>query len=137
MGCCIPLGGLLSSLLQRLGCIPGALLTSQSQRGNLPDLLRHCGLQLSQGGTAGSQIRARGIQLRPVVSRAEPDTAGGAEANQQQAGQRDRDHASRDHDSTALARSHSVMRSAWPFVPPLMRRVMAAKSPRSARSFKP
>ncbi len=86
----ILLGGLLSSLLQRPGCIPGALLTSLTQRGNLPDLLRHCGLQLSPGGTAGSQIRARGIQLRPVVSRAEPDTAGGAEADQKQAGQRDR-----------------------------------------------
>ncbi|HBO7485537.1 TPA: hypothetical protein L4899_005904, partial [Pseudomonas aeruginosa] len=61
-----------------------------AQRGNLPDLLCHCGLQLSPGGTAGSQIRARGIQLRPVVPRAEPDTAGGAEADQKQAGQRDR-----------------------------------------------
>ncbi len=90
MGCCIPLGGLLSSLLQRLGCIPGALLTSQSQRGNLPDLLRHCGFQLSPGGSAGNEVRPRGIQLRPVVPRAEPDTAGGTEANQKQAGQRDR-----------------------------------------------
>ncbi len=76
------LGGLLSSLLHRLGCIPGPLLAGHAQRGNLPDLLRHCGLQLSPGGTAGSQIRARGIQLRPVVPRAEPDTAGGAEADQ-------------------------------------------------------
>lgn len=112
MGCCIPLGGLLSSMLHSLRGIPGALLPGQAQRGNLPDLLRHCGLQLSPGGTAGSEIRARGIQLRPVVSRAEPDTAGGAEADQQQAGQHDRDNTGRDHDSTALARSHSARRSA-------------------------
>ncbi len=82
MGCGILLSGLLSSLLQRLGCLPGALLASLTQRGNLPDLLRHCGLQLSPGGTAGDQIRPCGIELRPVVPRAEPDTAGGAEADQ-------------------------------------------------------
>ena len=82
MGCCIVLGSLLSSLLQRLGCLSGALLTSLTQRGNLPDLLRHCALQASPGGTAGDQIRLRSIDLRPVVPRAEPDTAGGAEAEQ-------------------------------------------------------
>lgn len=81
MGCCILLGSLLSALLNRLGRIPSALLAGQSQRGNLPDLLRHCGLQLSPGGTTGSQIRARGIQLRPVVPRTDPDTAGSAETN--------------------------------------------------------
>ncbi|BAQ39326.1 hypothetical protein PA257_2727 [Pseudomonas aeruginosa] len=62
--------------------IPGALLAGQAERGNLPDLLRHCGLQLSPGDTAGDQIRPCGIQLRPVVPRSDPDTAGGAEAEQ-------------------------------------------------------
>ncbi|HBO1320009.1 TPA: hypothetical protein L4F01_006200, partial [Pseudomonas aeruginosa] len=62
--------------------IPGALLAGQAERGNLPDLLRHCGLQLSPGGTAGDQIRQRSIELRPVMTCAEPDTAGGAEAKQ-------------------------------------------------------
>ncbi len=84
------LGGLLSSLLHRLGCLPGALLTSLTQRGNLPDLLRHCGFQLSPGGAAGNQIRQGSIELRPVVPRADPNTASGAEADQKQAGQRDR-----------------------------------------------
>ncbi|HCF6685038.1 TPA: hypothetical protein NII49_006104, partial [Pseudomonas aeruginosa] len=78
------------SLLHRLGCIPGALLVGQAHRGNLPALLCHCGLQLSPGGTAGNQIRQGSIELRPVVPRAEPYTAGGAEADQHQAGQRDR-----------------------------------------------
>ncbi len=137
MGCCILLGGLLSSLLQRMGCLPGALLTSLTQRGNLPALLHHCGLQLSSGGMAGNQTRPRGIELRPVMLRAELDTASGAEANQQQAGQHDRDNAGRDHDSTALARSHNARRSAWPLSPPLTRRVMAANSPRSANSLRP
>lgn len=137
MGCCIVLGSLLSSLLQRLGCLSGALLTSLTQRGNLPALRHHCGLQLSSGGMAGNQIRPRGIELRPVMLRAELDTASGTEANQQQAGQHDRDNAGRDHDSTLFARSHSAMRSAWPISPPLIRRVMAANSPRSARSFNP
>lgn len=73
-----------------MGCFPGALLAGQAQRGNLPDLLRHCGFQLSPGGAAGNQIRQGSIELRPVVPRAEPDTAGGAEADQHQAGQRDR-----------------------------------------------
>ncbi|HBO4879970.1 TPA: hypothetical protein L4V42_002139 [Pseudomonas aeruginosa] len=86
----IPLGGLLSSLLHRLGCIPGPLFAGQAQLGNLPDLLRHCGLQLSPGGAAGNEVRPRGVELRAVVPRAEPDTAGGAEADQHQAGQRDR-----------------------------------------------
>lgn len=90
MGCGILLSGLLPSPIHSLRGIPGALLVGQSQRCDLPALLRHCGLQLSPGGTTGSQIRARGIQLRPVVSRAEPDTAGGAEADQKQAGQSDR-----------------------------------------------
>ncbi len=78
----ILLGGLLPSLFQCMGCLPGALLTSLTQRGNLPALLHYCSLQAPTSGTAGSQIRARGIQLRPVVSRAEPDTAGGTEADQ-------------------------------------------------------
>ncbi|MBN0429012.1 hypothetical protein JTM52_27210, partial [Pseudomonas aeruginosa] len=90
LGSGILLRGLLPPPLHSLRGIPGALLVGHAQRGNLPDLLCHCGLQLSPGGTAGSQIRARGIQLRPVVPRAEPDTAGGAEADQKQAGQRDR-----------------------------------------------
>lgn len=137
MGCCIVLGSLLSSLLQRLGCLSGALLTSLTQRGNLPALLHHCGLQLSSGGMAGNQTRPRGIELRPVMLRAELDTASGTEANQQQAGQHDQDNTGRDHDSTLFARSHSARRSAWPLIPPLIRRVMAANSPRSGRSFKP
>ncbi|HEJ1605040.1 TPA: hypothetical protein SLV20_006127, partial [Pseudomonas aeruginosa] len=90
LGFGILLRGLLPSPIHSQRGIPGPLFAGHAQRGNLPDLLRHCGLQLSPGGTAGSQIRARGIQLRPVVSRAEPDTAGGAEADQKQAGQRDR-----------------------------------------------
>ncbi|ENH93562.1 hypothetical protein H734_08882 [Pseudomonas aeruginosa PA45] len=73
-----------------MGCLLGALLTSLTQRGDLPALLHHCGFQLSPGGSAGNEVRPRGIQLRPVVPRAEPDTAGGAEADQHQAGQRDR-----------------------------------------------
>ncbi|KRU94899.1 hypothetical protein AN456_16700 [Pseudomonas aeruginosa] len=77
----ILLRGLLPPLLHRKGCLPGALLTSLTQRGNLSDLLRHCGLQASHGGAAGDQIRQRSIELRPVVPRAEPDTAGGAETN--------------------------------------------------------
>ncbi|HCE6674018.1 TPA: hypothetical protein SL649_000127 [Pseudomonas aeruginosa] len=82
MGCGILLSGLLSSPVHSLRGIPGALLVGQSQCGNLPDLLRNCGLQLSPRGAAGDQIRQRSIELRPVVSRAEPDTAGGAEADQ-------------------------------------------------------
>ena len=78
----IPLGGLLSSLLHRLGCIPGPLFAGQAQRGNLPTLLRCCSLKASASRTAGGQIRQRSIQLRSVVPRAEPDTAGGAEAEQ-------------------------------------------------------
>lgn len=112
MGCCILLGGLLSSLLNRLGGVPRAPLTSLTQRGDLPALLHHCGFQLSPGGTAGNEVRPRGVELRAVVPRAEPDTAGGTEADQQQAGQRDRDNTGRDHDSTAFARSHSARRSA-------------------------
>ena len=41
------------------------------------------------------------------------------------------------HASTALAFSHSARRSAWPLSPPLIRRVMAANSPRSANSLRP
>ncbi|KSG85455.2 hypothetical protein AO956_33720 [Pseudomonas aeruginosa] len=70
--------------------IPGALLVGHAQRGNLPDLLRHGVLQASPGGAAGDQIRQRSIKLRPVVPRADPDTASGAKTDQQQAGQRDR-----------------------------------------------
>ncbi|ARC79641.1 hypothetical protein AXW93_12540 [Pseudomonas aeruginosa] len=81
MGFGILLRGLLSSLLNRLGGAPRAPLTSLTQRGDLPALLRHCGLQLSPGGTAGNQIRQSSIELRTIVSRAEPDTAGGAETN--------------------------------------------------------
>lgn len=82
LGSDILLRGLLPPPLHSLRGIPGALLVGHAQRGNLPDLLCHCGLQLSPGGTAGSQIRARGIQLRPVVPRADPESAGGAEAEQ-------------------------------------------------------
>ncbi len=64
-----------------MGCFPGALLTSLTQRGNLPALLRHCGLQLSPGGAAGDQVRPRSIELRPVVPRADPNTANGTEAD--------------------------------------------------------
>ncbi|HCW1009250.1 TPA: hypothetical protein OW416_005531 [Pseudomonas aeruginosa] len=78
----ILLGGLLSSLLHRLGCIPGPLFAGQAQLGNLPDLLRHCRLQLSPGGAAGDQVRPRSIELRPVVPRADPNTANGTEADQ-------------------------------------------------------
>ncbi|MCD2884240.1 hypothetical protein K4W68_00885, partial [Pseudomonas aeruginosa] len=82
LGSGILLRGLLPPPLHSLRGIPGAMLTSLTQRGNLPALLHYCGLQAPTSGTAGSQIRARGIQLRPVVPRAEPDTAGGAEADQ-------------------------------------------------------
>ncbi|HCF1275183.1 TPA: hypothetical protein NIA92_004549 [Pseudomonas aeruginosa] len=82
LGFGILLRGLLPSPIHSLRGIPGALLAGHAQRGNLPDLLRHCGLQLSPGGAAGDQIRQRSIELRPVVTRAEPDTAGGAEADQ-------------------------------------------------------
>ncbi|ELI9044583.1 hypothetical protein RSM66_002845 [Pseudomonas aeruginosa] len=83
MGFGILLRGLLPSPIHSLRGIPGALLAGHAQRGNLPDLLRHCVLQAAPGGTAGDQIRQRSIELRPVVPRAEPDTAGGAEADQQ------------------------------------------------------
>ncbi|APB64796.1 hypothetical protein A7R79_22495 [Pseudomonas aeruginosa] len=82
MGFGILLRGLVPSPIHSLRGIPGALLASLTQRGNLPDLLRHCVLQASPGGAAGDQIRQRSIKLRPVVPRAEPDTAGGAEAEQ-------------------------------------------------------
>ncbi|EMZ8418075.1 hypothetical protein ABE969_006817, partial [Pseudomonas aeruginosa] len=82
LGFGILLRGLLPSPIHSLRGIPGALLASLTQRGNLPDLLRHCVLQASPGGAAGDQIRQRSIKLRPVVPRAEPDTAGGAEAEQ-------------------------------------------------------
>ncbi|MBN0318823.1 hypothetical protein JTM57_20590 [Pseudomonas aeruginosa] len=65
-----------------MGCLPGPLFAGQSQRCDLPALLHHCGFQLSPGGTAGDQICQCGIELWPVVPRAEPDTAGGAEADQ-------------------------------------------------------
>ncbi len=58
------------------------MLTSLTQRGSLPALLHYCGLQAPTSGTAGSQIRQRSIELRPVVPRADPDTASGAEADQ-------------------------------------------------------
>lgn len=41
------------------------------------------------------------------------------------------------HASTARAFSHSASRSAKPFRPPLMRRVMVLNSSRSAKSFSP
>ncbi|MBX5757149.1 hypothetical protein ISD55_33850, partial [Pseudomonas aeruginosa] len=78
----ILLGGLLPAPPHRLRGIPGPLFASLTQRGDLPDLLRYCGLQAAPGGAAGDQIRQRSIELRPVVPRAEPDTAGGAEADQ-------------------------------------------------------
>ncbi|MBX6254112.1 hypothetical protein ISD55_33840, partial [Pseudomonas aeruginosa] len=78
----ILLGGLLPAPPHRLRGIPGPLFASLTQRGDLPDLLRHCGLQAAPGGAAGDQIRQRSIELRPVVPRAEPATAGGAEADQ-------------------------------------------------------
>ncbi|APB60804.1 hypothetical protein PA7790_07154 [Pseudomonas aeruginosa] len=73
---------MLASLCHRLGGLLGTLLASLTQRGDLPALLRYCGLQVAPGGAAGDQIRQRSIELRPVVPRAEPDTAGGAEADQ-------------------------------------------------------
>ncbi|HBN9170706.1 TPA: hypothetical protein L3826_006726, partial [Pseudomonas aeruginosa] len=82
LGFGILLRGLLPSPIHSLRGIPGALFAGHAQRGNLPDLLRHCGFQLSPGGTAGDQICQCGIELWPVVPRAEPDTAGGAEADQ-------------------------------------------------------
>ncbi|MBA1314211.1 hypothetical protein G7031_32985, partial [Pseudomonas aeruginosa] len=90
LGFGILLRGLLPSPIHSQRGIPGPLFAGHAQRGNLPDLLRHCGLQAAPGGTAGSQIRQRSIELRPVVPRAEPDTSCGADADQQQAGQRDR-----------------------------------------------
>ncbi len=90
MGCRVLLGCLFATLLHRLGGVPRPLFANQAQHSNLPDLLRYCGFQTSQGGMAGSQIRPRSIELWPVVTHAEPDTAGGAEADQQQAGQHNR-----------------------------------------------
>ncbi|MBH8708869.1 hypothetical protein I5J74_17805 [Pseudomonas aeruginosa] len=77
----ILIAGALARLLHRLGGLSGALLAGMAQRGDLPALLRYCGLQAPTSGTAGGQIRLRGIELRTIVPRAEPDTAGGAETN--------------------------------------------------------
>ncbi|WP_163886355.1 hypothetical protein, partial [Providencia stuartii] len=58
----ILLGGLLPAPPHRLRGIPGPLFASLTQRGDLPDLLRHCVLQAAPGGAAGDQIRQRSIE---------------------------------------------------------------------------
>ncbi|HHO8026985.1 TPA: hypothetical protein ACRXSJ_000746 [Pseudomonas aeruginosa] len=84
----IALACLLLSIDNRLGGLRLALLGLISQAGDGCVLLAYQGLQVATGRATGRQALGGLVELRPVVPRAEPETAGGTEADQQQAGQR-------------------------------------------------
>lgn len=131
----ILLRGLRPGLADCLLDVLRAPLGARPHRRQRSLLLIEQSLELAAGDAAGSELAQGLLQLRTIV-------AGNQAAAEQGAGQQDQQHGRQEqsepaHDSTALARCHNARRSAWPFRPPLMRRVMAANSPRSASSLSP